>query len=80
MEDTLRDYRTVSEKWCESVLILVLMEDTLRAKKEKKQPKLKSLNPCSNGRYSQSCHSLLFLHLFHVLILVLMEDTLRVAK
>ena len=36
-----------------SVLILVLMEDTLRALLHKKMVLTKSLNPCSNGRYSQ---------------------------
>ena len=37
------------------------------------------LNPCSNGRYSQSLKLLWVLKNKVVLILVLMEDTLRVA-
>ena len=36
-----------------------------------------SLNPCFNGRYSQSVLISLFLSCLAVLILVLMEDTLR---
>ena len=36
-----------------AVLILVLMEDTLRgAALDAKESKMKSLNPCFNGRYS----------------------------
>ena len=35
------------------VLILVLMEDTLRAYKAIIDDLRKGLNPCSNGRYSQ---------------------------
>ena len=41
------------------VLILVLMEDTLRVIKNKDMETIESLNPCSNGRYSQR-PSLLF--------------------
>ena len=54
MEDTLR-----ATKGCEGcaiarVLILVLMEDTLRdTTKWQKQQKTMGLNPCFNGRYSQ---------------------------
>ena len=55
------------------------MEDTLRVKEEIEKGKITSrLNPCSNGRYSQSKeyeNKQIFLQ---VLILVLMEDTLRV--
>ena len=61
------------------VLILVVMEDTLRdfysfAESKKSY----SLNPCCNGRYSPSAHR----HVGRanegkVLILVVMEDTLR---
>ena len=40
----------------ESVLILVLMEDTLRGKKNKEKRPLQRLNPCFNGRYSQRCY------------------------
>ena len=77
MEDTLRaaNYeKTVVEL---RVLILVLMEDTLRVGYRDCTTITVGLNPCFNGRYSQS-------RLFYskpwdmgVLILVLMEDTLR---
>ena len=61
------------------VLILVLMEDTLRvAMFNENAQNYERLNPCFNGRYSQryvkqqqSCSQV------RVLILVLMEDTLR---
>ncbi len=51
-------YATVTESTDDVVLILVLMEDTLRVflircHIEKRQ----SLNPCFNGRYSQSSAS-----------------------
>ena len=62
-----------------TVLILVLMEDTLRAVIENTdEDDDECLNPCFNGRYSQSL-SLLPREetLPSVLILVLMEDTLR---
>ena len=36
-----------------------------------------SLNPCFNGRYSQSVYNTRFENWQKVLILVLMEDTLR---
>ena len=36
------------------VLILVLMEDTLRASKGQNRKPRECLNPCFNGRYSQS--------------------------
>ena len=55
------------------------MEDTLRVNKQPVCNAKKSLNPCSNGRYSQRVS--LFYHLNNftsVLILVFMEDTLRV--
>ena len=63
-----------------SVLILVLMEDTLRVLLNFVMMKvLRCLNPCSNGRYSQSSVWILRnKNLVGVLILVLMEDTLRV--
>ena len=38
---------------CYAVLILVLMEDTLRANKIAIKMGNLSLNPCFNGRYSQ---------------------------
>ena len=37
-----------------AVLILVLMEDTLRDLMKNGAKSVKSLNPCFNGRYSQS--------------------------
>ena len=56
------------------------MEDTLRvcAVKRVSYDK-KSLNPCFNGRYSQSKFYFTSTNLLNVLILVLMEDTLRVS-
>ena len=54
MEDTLREGSELGTYKTIAVLILVLMEDTLRAafvREEKK--KATSLNPCFNGRYSQ---------------------------
>ena len=60
------------------VLILVLMEDTLRAECGMERDQSNSLNPCFNGRYSQSGQALYNVGLNIVLILVLMEDTLRV--
>ena len=54
MEDTLREEKKSLRKKLRNVLILVLMEDTLRvsvgvASKENRN----GLNPCFNGRYSQ---------------------------
>ena len=55
MEDTLRVRVSLSvDKAIRGVLILVLMEDTLRVLLHKKMVLTKSLNPCFNGRYSQS--------------------------
>ena len=53
------------------------MEDTLRDSKVSAKDILASLNPCFNGRYSQSSVAGLILKQACVLILVLMEDTLR---
>ena len=54
------------------------MEDTLRAlRTSTRQPSL-GLNPCFNGRYSQSVEGFFKPESYTVLILVLMEDTLRV--
>ena len=39
--------------WNIEVLILVLMEDTLRVHVDTEQQNKLSLNPCFNGRYSQ---------------------------
>ena len=76
MEDTLRGIIIKHSE--RRVLILVLMEDTLRALI--RQPSLASvscLNPCFNGRYSQSIATKVTAYVRDVLILVLMEDTLR---
>ena len=54
MEDTLRELLWQVLQKLESVLILVLMEDTLRVKKLTIYQISQSLNPCFNGRYSQS--------------------------
>ena len=59
------------------VLILVLMEDTLREIQKPIRPKNQGLNPCSNGRYSQRNNESAKQVVNKVLILVLMEDTLR---
>ncbi len=55
------------------------MEDTLRGKQGEQKWREVSLNPCSNGRYSQSLQICEILRKGSetVLILVLMEDTLR---
>ena len=60
------------------VLILVLMEDTLRggAVIDILQEDV-GLNPCFNGRYSQRTSKATRVWKILVLILVLMEDTLR---
>ena len=64
-----------------SVLILVLMEDTHREiPTNPPKPSSSSLNPCSNGRYSQSVQQYSIYAIDSVvLILVLMEDTHRVV-
>ena len=55
MEDTLRDVNVQVALFVLTILILVLMEDTLREGLRKQiLENLKSLNPCFNGRYSQS--------------------------
>ena len=57
------------------------MEDTLRVlTKNWRKNHGKSLNPCFNGRYSQSPKFFENEDDVDVLILVLMEDTLRAAK
>ena len=54
MEDTLRVIINHKNKDYEKVLILVLMEDTLRGVTiMEKKSIIESLNPCFNGRYSQ---------------------------
>ena len=55
MEDTLRDSSSSHYRINPVVLILVLMEDTLRVRpQERYTSQMLSLNPCFNGRYSQS--------------------------
>ena len=55
MEDTLRVSYICGSKAIDVVLILVLMEDTLRVSLISfKRMSLQGLNPCFNGRYSQS--------------------------
>ena len=57
------------------------MEDTLRDKaKDGCKGCAFSLNPCFNGRYSQSEININFINIEIVLILVLMEDTLRAGR
>ena len=79
MEDTHRDIGSWTKSCLLVVLILVLMEDTHR---DRERTYLrwyrKGLNPCSNGRYSQSLNSDVANIATNVLILVLMEDTHRV--
>ena len=64
--------------WEIIVLILVLMEDTLRVEMRNLWFNRDGLNPCFNGRYSQSTSPNPNPITKGVLILVLMEDTLRV--
>ena len=59
MEDTLRGEDFLAYLESKKVLILVLMEDTLRAIFQLQVTSAKTrLNPCFNGRYSQSFGSL----------------------
>ena len=79
MEDTLRVYLRTCSTLLFLVLILVLMEDTLRVCWLSSYCYFCfSLNPCFNGRYSQRYIIRLLAMIPTVLILVLMEDTLRV--
>ena len=67
----------------QQVLILILMEDTLRELKLFMMIfyQQECLNPYSNGRYStRCCCSSRPCSWLLVLILILMEDTLRVKK
>ena len=54
MEDTLRVVVVATRRNATKVLILVLMEDTLRGTLQFLRTLPQSLNPCFNGRYSQS--------------------------
>ena len=61
MEDTLRATLELLKKGKEVVLILVLMEDTLRDFNESNNvTRARCLNPCFNGRYSQRRARLVF--------------------
>ena len=53
MKDTLRVMRVCLICRVQCVLILVVMEDTLRVTLIFNQKLLSRLNPCFNGRYSQ---------------------------
>ncbi len=67
----------------ENVLILVLMEDGMRVKRDQNKFYLISirLNPCFNGRWSaRTPNRVADADALKVLILVLMEDGLRVIK
>ena len=78
MEDTLGEGSvSLNEYITHTVLILVLMEDTLGDHSSSSWHDNYRLNPCSNGRYSRRSISNLSKSMFaKVLILVLMEDTL----
>ena len=81
MEDTLREASIYKIEIFDNVLILVLMEDTLRVTLAVAVALyVLSLNPCFNGRYSQRCEDERESVQDAVLILVLMEDTLRVQR
>ena len=54
MEDTLRVPGLIDKIKVFAVLILVLMEDTLRDTTKLVNRGFGGLNPCFNGRYSQS--------------------------
>ena len=54
MEDTLREAAIARFGIIIKVLILVLMEDTLREGLNNLTLAERCLNPCFNGRYSQS--------------------------
>ena len=79
MEDTLRANGLSHYEETVNVLILVLMEDTLRDKVMNAMNNFSGLNPCFNGRYSQRDAAFNEFKKLVVLILVLMEDTLRGA-
>ena len=65
------------DKWT-NVLILVLMERYSQSSQVGAVNETNvCLNPCSNGRYSQSGKPEMAIRVHIVLILVLMEDTLR---
>ena len=59
------------------VLILVLVEHTLRGAKALNRTCWERLNPCFSGTYSQSICAVIHWRSLAVLILVLVEHTLR---
>ena len=80
MEDTPREVLRRFMGDYQVFLILVLMEDNLRGQSKRFLNRHFCLNPCFNGRYSQSSSDATYRIANDVLILVLMEDTLRVTK
>ena len=78
MEHTLRERIFRFSYFCGFVLILVVMEHTLRESSENPIDKDENrLNPCCNGTYSPSLVPNIFYMEVSVLILVVMEHTLR---
>ena len=68
----------VSLKLVKPVLILIIMEDTLRDHSVHGVAlSIWCLNPYYNGRYSPSVRREYICILYFVLILIIMEDTLR---
>ena len=67
MEDTLRDLRKFRQSNVYLVLILVLMEDTLRVSTQTGFYNGICLNPCFNGRYSQRLLSFVMMRMLHCL-------------
>ena len=61
MEDGLREYYRLMKKRRDHVLILVLMEDGLRADKARARHRewAERLNPCFNGRWSARAMTLI---------------------
>ena len=79
MEDTLREYLQLQSLQKKNVLILIIMEDTLRVAKGRCDcVPGNSLNPYYNGRYSpRIAYPIATILGITVLILIIMEDTLR---
>ena len=80
MEHTLRGYYDLEKEAFRAVLILVLVEHTLRAGRcqLRYHAKEMGLNPCFSGTYSQRNTVAVITVSYNVLILVLVEHTLRV--
>mgnify|MGYP006988827135 CR=1 FL=1 len=78
MEDGLRLLESSMRAFLDVVLILVVMEDGLRPYCQLLWGGIsKGLNPCCNGRWSQTGRQLIIRIIQSVLILVVMEDGLR---